>query len=73
MSTAQYNKYKADLTKNSERHKELASTIYENETHSAIAEFVMGTNTSGQTESDRPLSKNQMKELFTAYKELHGV
>lgn len=44
------------------------ATIFENETHSAIAEYVTGFY---PDEIERELDNNKLKELFNAYKELH--
>jgi len=45
-------------------------TIYEDETHSALAQLVTGTNTS---EVNPKLKSKDMKNLFNAYKDLHGL
>ena len=52
------------------RNVKLLETIYEDETHSALAQLVTGTNTSNV--NPRVDSKN-MKKLFNAYKDLHEL
>jgi hypothetical protein len=47
---------------------DVARTIYENETHSALTQLVTGTNTSDIRITD----KKVLKKMFDAYKELHS-
>ena len=59
--------YREKSVKTLTRNIKHAETIYENETHSALAQFVTGTNTHELTNTN----KDSLKELFNAYKELH--
>ena len=59
--------YRDKAEKNLTINIEHAKTIYENETHSAIAQVVSGTNTSKIRIED----KETLRSLFNAYKELH--
>ena len=74
--------YRKDAVKELERRVKHAQTIYENETHSALAQLVSGTNTSNVTivtdkknqhaiTNSTGIRKEALEELFNAYKELH--
>jgi len=52
------------------RNVKLLETIYEDETHSALSQLVTGTNTSDVNPS---VDSKNMKKLFNAYKDLHGL
>ena len=59
--------YRDKAEKNLTYNIEHSKTIFENETHSAIAQVVSGTNTSKIRIED----KETLRSLFNAYKELH--
>ena len=74
--------YREKSVKTLTRRIENAETIYENETHSALAQLVTGTNTHDinivkhtkkqpAITNHRGIRKEALEELFNAYKELH--